>query len=481
MKKGKVNAESLISDLKEFIQSMYIMKVPSYGNSFFYSLGFLLLTVFLLLALTGIIMVFFGPFWWDLNPVGVFIRSIHFWAAEAFLLLLSLHLLTVFSTSAFRTKKLIWIIGSFMLLLVMLQFAFGIGIRGDFVSQWNDLSAADLWNGAGLGYLVNPINFGALYGWHIAIVPITLLILMGTHYLMVKKKGISVPYRKDIPYTMVEADHKKMYMRGIAVVLVIFLFAFLFRASYVSPITIESVAKSNYSVMATTLLSEFNASSGTATYLDTIDPYAISTRQVFVSVPYSEYIRANPSAVNEEEMFYTQPNSMQEREILSAAAYFKNGGALNISQNNANPVIPLISSLVFMARSGLYDSALNGEAGSYLDTTYQLRFLSDTGVMDRYATEYGLQYSQWGVIKGTDGWWPPGLWLAAPYNYLEMTIINNDPNQDRDGFLISLSTFIVLILFPFIPFVNQLPDKLKLYKLFWNRFTIPEMRKKRKR
>ncbi len=481
MKESGKRDGSLISDFRDFVRSMYILKVPSYGNSFFYSLGFLLLTVFALLALTGIVMVLFGPFWWDLNPIGVFIRSIHFWAAEAFLLLLSLHLLTVFSTSAFRTKKLVWIIGSFMFLLVMLQFAFGIGIRGDFVSQWNDLSGADLWNGAGLGYWINPINFGALYGWHIAIVPITLLVLMGTHYMMVKKKGISKPYRKDIPYTMVEADHRKMYIRGIVVVLVIFLFAFLFRASYVSPITIASVAKSNYSAMAATLLSEFNASSGTATYLDTIDPYAISTRQVFVTTPYSEYLKTNPNIVNEEAVFYSEPNSVQERNIELAFGYFRNGGALNVSQNNEDPLIPLMSSLVYMARSGLYDSALNGEIGSYLDTTYQLRFLSDTGVMDQYATAYGLQYSQWGVIKGTDGWWPPGLWLAAPYNYLEMTLINADPNQDRDGFLISLSTFIVLILFPFIPFINTLPDRLKLYKLFWNRFTIPEMRRKKKR
>ncbi len=481
MKESGKRDGSLISDFRDFVQSLYIMKVPSYGNSFFYSLGFLLLTVFALLALTGIIMVFFGPFWWDMNPIGVFVRSIHFWAAEAFLLLLALHLFTVFSTSAFRTKKLIWIIGSAMLLLVMLQFAFGIGIRGDFVSQWNDLSAADLWNGAGLGYWVNPINFGALYGWHIAIVPITLLALMGTHYLMVKKKGISKPYRKDIPYKMVDADHKKMYLRGIFVILVILVFSFLFRASYVSPVTIASVAKSNYSVMAMTLLSEFNASSGTATYLDTIDPYAISTRQVFVSSPYAKYLKANPNAVNEEAIFNSEPNSTQKKNIKLAAEYFGSGGILNVSQSNANPLIPLISALVFMARSGLYDSALNGEAGSYLDTTYQLRFLSDTGVMDQYATQYGLQYSQWGVIKGTSGWWPPGLWLAAPYNYLEMTLINTDPNQDRDGFLISLSTFIVLILFPFIPFVNTLPDKLKLYKLFWNRFTIPEMKKKGKR
>ncbi len=469
--------QSLISDMKEFVESMYIIKVPSYGNSFFYSLGFLLLVIFGVLALTGIIMVFMGPYWWDFSPYGVFIRSIHMWAAQAFLLILALHLLTVFSTSAYRQKKLIWVIGSFMFLLVVLQAAFGLGIRGDFISQWNDLSAADLWNGSGLGYWINPINFGALYGWHIAIVPILLIVLMGTHYMMVKKKGISKPYRSDIPYTMVYADHRKMYIRGIATVALILIFAFIFRAPYVSPVTIQNVSAAYPSIMATTLLSEFNYSSGTATYLDTIDPYANNTRQIYVTVPYEKYLELHPGSVNEETSFLSENSALQQSSIASAFAYFSGNGTINVTDNASNPLIPMISSLVLLGRSGLYDSAINTEPGSYLDTTYQLRFLSDTGLMDTYATKYGLQYQQWGMVKGTSGLWPPGVWMAAPYNFLEMTLINNDPNQDRDGVILSVMAFVLFILFPFIPFANRIPDKLGMYKLFWNKFTIPEYRK----
>jgi hypothetical protein len=40
--------------------------------------------------------------------------------------------------------------------------------------------------------------------------------------------------------------------------------------------------------------------------------------------------------------------------------------------------------------------------------------------------------------------------------------------------------FALLVFLPYIPGLRDIPDKLKLYKIFWNRFTIPEMKKKRK-
>ncbi len=485
MPKPKLQAQAkselaeVVSDVNSFVKSLYIVKVPSYGNSFFYALGFLLLTDFVVLALTGVIMVLFGPFWWETSLIGVFVRSVHMWAAEAFLLLIVLHVLTVFSTSAYRNKKVIWMIGATMFFLVLLQVAFGFGIRGDFISQWNDLSAADLWNGLYLGHWINPINWGAVYGWHIAIVPLTLVVLMGVHFLMVKKKGISRPYRSDIPYTMIYADHKKLYMRAIVLVALILIFAFVFRSPYVAPVTIKSVAQSNQSIMATTLLNEFNYSSGTATYMDSIDPYTYSTRDVYVTVPYSQYLQSHPGT-DYESVFLSGNDSTQSKDIAAALQYFGNNGTLETS-NSSNPLVPMISSLVLMAQSGLYDGAINGEAGSYLDTTYQLRFLSDSGMMDTIATKDGLQAQQWGVVKGTTGWWPPGLWLAAPYNWLEIGPLGNDPHVDRDGGIIAGVSFILFIFFPFIPIANEIPDKLRLYKLVWNRFTIPELKRKRKR
>jgi hypothetical protein len=468
------------ADIKEFVKSVYIIKAPSYGNSFFYSLGFLLLTCFAVLVVTGIIMVFFGPFWWDTNPAGVFIRSIHLWAAQAMTVILVLHLLTIVSTSAYRKKKLIWMLGAVMFFLVLLQVAFGVVVRGDFVSQWNALSAADLWNGMYLGYWINPINWGAVYGWHIAIVPIVLLVLMGTHYLMVRSKGISKPYRNDIPYRMVEIDHRKMYMRAIMLVALILAFAFLFRAQYVAPMTIQRATVMNSSAVAVTLLNEFNYSSGTATYMDSIDPYHYSTRQVYVTVPYDKYLQIT-NGTNYEAQFLEEPRSVQTIQLADAFSYFSANSTYNTTANATNPLIPMVSSLLKMARSGTYDSVINGDAGSYLDTTYQLRFLSDTGEMYALAAKDKLLPQDWGIVKGGTSWWPPGVWLGGAYNWLEVYVLGNDPNQDRDGGFIAEIALILFIAFPFIPYANELPDKLKMYKIVWNRFTIPELRRKKKR
>ena len=39
------------------------------------------------------------------------------------------------------------------------------------------------------------------------------------HYMLVKQKGLSKPYRKDIPYSMVPANHKTMYRRMVYVLI----------------------------------------------------------------------------------------------------------------------------------------------------------------------------------------------------------------------------------------------------------------------
>ena len=295
---------------------------------------------------------------------------------------------------------------------------------------------------------------------------------------MVRRKGISKPYRGDIPYRMVEVDHRKMYMRAIALVLTILAFAFVFRAQYVAPMTIQRAEAMNSSAVALTFLNEFNYSSGTATYLDSIDPYRYNTRQVYVTVPYSKYLQLD-SGPNEEDLFLAEPKSVQARQLAYAFGYFSGNWTLNSTANSTDPLIPMVYSLVRMARSGTYDSVINSEAGSYLDTTYQLRFLSDTGEMEALAAQDKLLPQDWGIVKGGTGWWPPGVWLGGPYNWLEVYVLGNDPNQDRDGGFIAEIALVLFIAFPFIPYVNKLPDKLKLYKIVWNRLTIPELRKRK--
>src|SRR5690348_11441325 len=94
------------------IEAIMLDKVPSYGNKIFYSLGFLSMTAFLVLIASGVTMSLFGPGWWLTNPFGVYARSVHLWATQAFVLFILLHLLVVFLTSGFKKpRRLTWMLG----------------------------------------------------------------------------------------------------------------------------------------------------------------------------------------------------------------------------------------------------------------------------------------------------------------------------------------------------------------------------------
>lgn len=467
-----------LNQINSLLHDQYINYVPSYGNSFFFTIGIYLLELFVILALSGMIMLIFGPYWWDTTTIGTLFRSIHLWAAEAFVTLMFVHLLVNFSTSAFKKKKLVWIIGSVLLLLVLFEFAFGVGLEGGLISQWNDKAGADLWNGMGMGFWLNPLNQGAVLGWHVAIFPILLMIFIFLHYSLVKKDGLSTPYRKDIPYKMVKADHKKMYRRMIYIFAIVIAFSFIFSSPYIAPLTIGQAATSNPSNVGATLLQEYNSSSVTATYLDTIDPYTFSTKNVYFTVPYSAYIDLS-NKTNELSVLNEENISLQDEQFAQAYNYFSSNGSVPNALNSNNPFMIMTAQLVQMAQSGQYQLILQNESSSGLDETYVLRFLYDTGSLTTAATSFGLRTAQWGMLRVGAPPWSIEYWLL-PYNALEIATSGIAWWTDLENGLTAMAIFLVLMLLPFIPGLKDLPDRLKLYKLFWNKYTNPEMRNKKK-
>ncbi|EQD36955.1 Cytochrome b/b6 domain-containing protein [mine drainage metagenome] len=467
---------SMLSELKSLAEFFYIKDVPSYGNNFFFTIGVYLLELFGILAITGIVMLVFGPYWWNLTTVGTFFRSLHLWAAEAFVTLIFIHMFVQFATSSFKKKQLVWMIGSVMLFLVFLEFAFGVGVQGGFVAQWNAKAGADLWNGMGLGYWVNPLNMTAVLGWHVAIVPILLVLLMFVHYMLVKQKGLSKPYRSDIPYSIVPANHKIMYRRMAYIFIIVLLFAVFLRSPYIAPLSIQQIANTTPGIAAITFIQEFNYSSATATYVDTIDPYTFSTRTAFVTVPYQNYMELTGSKNYEAELLNESPGE-QNATLSLAAAYFNANGSISSGMGSANPAIALFSQLTHMAQTGTYQDVLQNEVQNPLNETYVIRFITDSGALDTYASQYGLRTSQWGMLKAGNLWWQIGSYWTAPYNWMEIVTSGIPWWGDIENGTIAVVAFAVLVFLPFIPGVRQIPDKLKLYKIFWNRYTIPEMKK----
>lgn len=447
------------------LQSTMIQDVPAYANKFFYSLGFLSMTCFLILVITGIVMAFFGPNWWLTDGVGQYFRSIHLWATQAFVLFIILHLTIVFLTSGFRKpRRLTWVIGVFMFLFVVAETEFGYVLRGDFSSQWRSLQGADFYNGSGLGRWIDSINYKQIYGIHIVVIPAVILGLLFLHYMLVRVLGIAKPYRPGVHVPTVKANHGVLFARGGLLIGLILLLALVFPSPFIRPDTIKEVAVDDPGLVGKTLMDEFDHSSDTATYLDNIDPYKYDTRTVFVERPYAQ-ISALGHTPDLLDAYGKESPSLQAVQLKAARHYFDEGYPGKPDLNN--PIETSVIALIGMARSGLYEASLNSVNPENTNTAYSSRFLADTGVLDSQAQALGITTEQYGMVREEKGHIPPGAWWLTPIGLLNHTLLANDNNGDRDGAIILGLLLLSLMAFPFIPVLNRLPELLSVDRLIW--------------
>ncbi|MHC4471684.1 MAG: cytochrome b [Planctomycetota bacterium] len=190
--------------------------VPRHKHSIWYYLGGMTLFLFVVQALTGILLtLYYRP-----SPdeayesvryitgevsFGWLIRAIHGWTANLIILVALVHLASVFFLAAYRKpRELTWITGA-LLLMVFLAFGFS-----GYLLPWNQLSffatrvgteipssvpflgefLVSLFRG---GEDVTGATLSRFYGLHIAILPGITTILLGLHLYVVQKHGMSVP------------------------------------------------------------------------------------------------------------------------------------------------------------------------------------------------------------------------------------------------------------------------------------------------
>lgn len=442
-----------------------IQDVPAYANKFFYSLGFLSMTCFMILLVTGIVMAGFGPDWWLTSGIGRYFRSVHLWATQAFVLFIILHLLVVFLTSGFKKpRRLTWVIGAVMFFFVITEAEFGYVLRGDFSGQWRSLQGADFYNGTGIGAWINNINYRQIYGIHVVAIPVILVGLLFLHYLRIRILGIAKPYRKDVHVPTIKANHNVLFIRGGVLIGLILALSVFLPSPFLVPNTVKQVALNDPKLVGQTLIKEFDRSSDTAGYLDSIDPYKYDTRSIYVEQPYAQLssLLHTPNLLKK---YSSEPQALQGSQLKAAKDYFDN--AYPAKPNANNPLEPVVISLINMASSGLYQPALNSASPSGDQTTYGLRFLADTGVMDDRAQALGITTDQYGMLREEKGRIPPGAWWLAPIGLLNHTVLAHDDNGDRDGAIIMGLFLLLLMAFPYIPGLNRLPEWLKVYKLIW--------------
>jgi len=201
-----VDPEALRKPLRE--------ELPVHLKGWMFCLGGTPLMLFLLLAVTGILLTFYyvpypAQAYQSVSNItykvrmGWFIRGIHQGAAQLMIVTILLHMIRVFGTRAYRKpRELNWMFGVGMFLLV-LTFAFtGYSLVYDQLSYWattigTNMIAALPFIGKPLLYLlrggpnVNPNTLSRLYDFHIGVLPTLMTLLVGTHIMMVRLHSVS--------------------------------------------------------------------------------------------------------------------------------------------------------------------------------------------------------------------------------------------------------------------------------------------------
>ncbi|MCM2271370.1 MAG: cytochrome bc complex cytochrome b subunit [candidate division Zixibacteria bacterium] len=205
--------------------------VPQHGHSMFYYLGGLTLFLFLVQVATGILLLmYYRPgadsayesvkFIISNVTFGWLIRSIHSWSANLMILVLFLHMFTVYFTQAYRKpREMTWLTG-----IGLLGLALTFGFSG-YLLPWNELAFFATRVGTGMiraipvigeylmvvlrgGEDVTGATIGRFFGLHVAILPALFSLLLTIHLLFVQRQGMSEP----IEWKSSGDTHKK-YMK----------------------------------------------------------------------------------------------------------------------------------------------------------------------------------------------------------------------------------------------------------------------------
>jgi ubiquinol-cytochrome c reductase cytochrome b subunit len=164
------------------------------------------------------------------QPLGWFLRSLHYWSGSAMVFMVVVHMVQVFLHGAFKyPRELNWLTGILLLLLTL-----GMAFSGQ-VLRWD----ADAYWGVGVGasmagrvpvlgpYIVELMLGGPVIGadtlsrffaLHVFVIPGLLLTFLAAHLWLVLKRGISappIPGRTVDPRTYQEEYEKELKKEGV--------------------------------------------------------------------------------------------------------------------------------------------------------------------------------------------------------------------------------------------------------------------------
>lgn len=202
---------------KEFIKHLFPRVTLKKNLRFSYTLclGGLSFTAFIMLVISGVLLaVYYIPepaqaynsiiFIEENVTGGRYIRNLHRFSSNAFLILMFLHILRVILTGAFLSRKYNWIIGLFLLFLSIFTGYTGYLLPMDQLSYWATQTGAELIKILPFGdYIYNiiiPDTIGGklslirFYALHIIILPFLISTLSFIHFFRVRRDKGVLPY-----------------------------------------------------------------------------------------------------------------------------------------------------------------------------------------------------------------------------------------------------------------------------------------------
>ncbi|MEZ6096810.1 MAG: cytochrome bc complex cytochrome b subunit [Pirellulaceae bacterium] len=190
--------------------------VPIHMKQWWFCLGGTPAYLFLVQIITGILLAFYyqatpQAAWESVSFItndvsfGWYIRSIHKWAATLMIATMILHQMRVYFTGAYRRPREInWVIGMAILLCTLLVGFTGYSLVFEQLSFWGATVASNIcdavpmvgaWSKRMLlaGEQYNPQTLPRLYILHAAVLPATIIALLGIHITLIRMHGVSEP------------------------------------------------------------------------------------------------------------------------------------------------------------------------------------------------------------------------------------------------------------------------------------------------
>jgi len=484
---------------------------PAYVASWIYVFGVATLAALGMAIVSGLVIALGGTDWWHTNPVGHFFNSMHLWSVELFMAFMVIHLWGKFWMAAWRGRRaLTWITGVVAFLASILECFTGYLSQQNFDSQWIATNGKDAFNATGIGAFFNLMNFGQMLLWHVVLIPIILVALVGAHVLMVRVRGVSHPLPARTRWRRTRAERAAQRAadaapwRGptrrydilkegtiavlVALVLTVGL-ASVLSSPDVPPVTVQSWAQVAPADFLGTAASELNGTSLTATYGP---PYntngtpqsegfapanwfgvtqPVDPAQSFVLSPLAATAPGDPALSAALAVYNAAPAALQNKWATNYANAVTKvkfaGGVPVVPPANDGPVPVMLASELSLARSGAIDTDLLAQRQFYgTDYTRPLLFLEDGQYYSNLAAAMNLTGDQWGVMNET-GSYPGQPWLWLYQLWYHVPGWSNSANADLIAIYMTGLATLLLLLVPFIPGLRDIPRLIPVHRLIW--------------